>query len=54
VKDGPGDAIEEMHMSVNKLKKIVELASEPAVVFRIHDVVKSLKAIVEQSWYTLA
>jgi hypothetical protein len=41
-------------MSVNKLKKIDELASEPVFVFRIHDVMKSLEAIVEQSWLTLA
>jgi hypothetical protein len=53
VKDGLGYAIEEMHMAMNKLKKIAELASEPAAVFRIHDVVKSLEAIVEQSWFTL-
>jgi hypothetical protein len=54
VKDDLEYDIEEMQMSVNKLKKIVELASEPITVFKIHDAMKSLEAIVEQSWLTLA
>jgi hypothetical protein len=53
VKDGLGNSIEEMMMSVNKLKKIAKLASEAEVVTRINDVMKSLEAIIEQSWLTL-
>jgi hypothetical protein len=54
VKDDLRYSIEEMQMSVNKLKKIVELASEAEVVIMINDVVKSLEVIIEQSWLTLA
>jgi hypothetical protein len=55
VKDGLDDSIEEMMMmSVNKLKKIVELASEAEVVTRSNDVVKLFEVIIEQSWLTLA
>jgi hypothetical protein len=53
VKDGLGEAIEEM-MNVKRLKRVSELAHEPAVVCRINDVVKSLEAVIEPSWNTLA
>jgi hypothetical protein len=54
VKEGLGDAIEEMMISVKKLKRAVELSSEPAVVSRINGVVESLEGVLEKSWNTLA
>jgi hypothetical protein len=43
VKEGLGDAIEEMMISVKKLKRVAEISSEVVVVSRINDVVKSLE-----------
>jgi hypothetical protein len=49
MKEDLGDAIEEMMISVKKLKRVAEISSEAAVVCRINDVVKSLEERLEQS-----
>jgi hypothetical protein len=54
VNDGLDDAIEEMMISVKKLKRVGEISSKVAVVSKINDVVKSLEESLEQSWNTLA
>jgi hypothetical protein len=54
VNDGLDDAIEEMMISVKKLKRVGEISSKVAVVSKINDVVKSFEESLEQSWNTLA
>jgi hypothetical protein len=43
VKEGLGDTIEEMMISVKKLKRVAEISSDVAVVCKINDDVKSLE-----------